>query len=1746
MMEENWPGSTIADALNTLAAPPQSEASWAYERGSAATKPSPYNVAPDLDGELAQQQSFTTTQQLPTYTTAHIPAAVCTLESSSNNPVTSIMSFLSAMESRSLQAGPVRASLVPPFRPPSCTTGANSSSRDLYLTGALPSTTSSPSPAVLSTFQHTSAYPSRSYATNTTLTLPDGAFSASTSGLFSHHDHLLHLKPSQALLPTALAFNHLSAPSVGSALPVDSSTYRSAQESAPHLLQPQFSLVPSALHTPHGAPQTYGAIQRECSVIKHHQRPCSSHTASEKIGNTEDSLQEYFVPGGEPNMSYPQDPSRRTPVSCSSSSKKESTQGVNRSPQPKSDIGTQPYSSTLLKSAEDSIQLNSHTAEDGESNTQKLTTDSSSTQKQNADVASQQASQISGLMSDSLSQTYVTPQTQSQTSHYPSDNLSSLYTTLASHSSHCDNMVPISQTLIHTTTPVLSQEQIQYGTHVQRLCQDNFSEIYPSAHSQGVLNVPFTSQNNEVSATHSQSFNTAQSLNSVFQSTCMQSLPTPNSMVEYKPLQGSVGGTAHTIVSHQQKQSHSVLSVPLPTYSSPAQPLQDNISTLQEAGPTYAKQDLPPHDSEALKQVSIGSGADNSMITHKIVIYVVSQMDDHKPQIVIRNNSQSDEQFLGVCHANQAQIKDGHVGSMTQQQVCLSSVNGDEVASSETSNTPVSSHGPISKEQLNQQLRTPEPHPQNQQSHTQPQSEIPPAHSSYMSFPSSQVFLESNQVIPVQQPLVHQSQNTSNLVLVQGVEPAQGLGSVHIQYHQVDRDLLCTNVTENLSQQTVVMSEPSSQCSSSTNLHYSQTANQRPNDGKSQFALDSICFPDSMLLADERNILSDVDDIFAATEAACGVTPQDFVKAASSSDIKLTAMSSPVDSKGHLMTVDISQMSPSFSSAQHPPVSNTHCHTISMTLNGAHMATASQDQSVGHNSYNNLTINGDGRISESSFQLARQVLNSLGVSNGVKDSTRYTGISNGGQDGTKYAETQKSLGTKDSPKKKTRSKSRTKPGGPEEGEGFTRPTMRGGQTKCQISRGSDASSPSAANGTRDSVPQRERIQHKIREVEEKQPEGVEAAQRLGPVHVQYHHTDRGLLCTGVTENQSQQTIVMSEPSSVCSSSTNLHYSQMASQQPNDVKMTAMSSPVDSNGQHAKDSVPQQERIWQKIREVEEKQPEVKTGFLGSFLDFIKSGPKQQYSPSNTRTSSRPRKPSSCSKPCILPSFQPQVLTLPRPSLPQESPGLNSQQKHLEKDLQKNLNDCNRRCSFSSDEEESTGRNQALRNSISSALSALDKSSDGRTNIDNQVQVPVMKPVKLTGLPPVSTPAPVGPVPVASAPTTVSGGKEFLTKETTVAIEGLTEGEPSDSEGEGMYRERDEFVIKNEDIETFKVTMRAGVEPPAIWKVQKALLQKFVPELKDGKRVFSATNSYLGYFGDAKTLYKRVYVKFLENFNKREYVRVCSRKPRRKPMSSLKAIQMKALLGLTNPSASQNQKPWPKVKSRADSPPKKRKKWKEDFLSTPSGSSAEEELNAPFTSRLLKLNMRTMKETFKSFVELLISVALDEDVMTALERANDELLLPHMKKVDGMISDIRKRLLNKLHIGEFLKTALDSFPEISVVTELKDGETSAVKVRLSGKAYDKNTMKPYETLDQVMREYSVDQQKIQWFSLYHSLEHYKYHTYLMCKDKVASLWLQDGNLGQEETIQKCLQNEAWVEGLFDHFEELISEVQQVCR
>ncbi|KAE8593732.1 hypothetical protein XENTR_v10019289 [Xenopus tropicalis] len=266
-------------------------------------------------------------------------------------------------------------------------------------------------------------------------------------------------------------------------------------------------------------------------------------------------------------------------------------------------------------------------------------------------------------------------------------------------------------------------------------------------------------------------------------------------------------------------------------------------------------------------------------------------------------------------------------------------------------------------------------------------------------------------------------------------------------------------------------------------------------------------------------------------------------------------------------------------------------------------------------------------------------------------------------------------------------------------------------------------------------------------------------------------------------------------------------------------------------ENALDNSQTREKIKQKIKEVEEKQPEIKSGFMASFLDFLKS-----------------------------------------------------------------------------DEEDSVSKNQDLQKSISSAISALYDPTD-RKEVENtappvveeKVSIPVPSepsPQEETEAPesppsPQETPAPPPPEepPAQASPEQEepedSRPLHLAKKQESAAICGETDEEDVESGGEGIFRERDEFVIRVEDIQALKLALHTGREPPPIWRVQKALLQKFTPEIKDGQRQFCATSNYLGYFGDAKNRYQRLYVKFLENVNKKDYVRVCSKKPWHRPLQTMR-------------------------------------------------------------------------------------------------------------------------------------------------------------------------------------------------------------------------------------------------------------------
>ncbi|XP_009459694.1 PREDICTED: glutamine and serine-rich protein 1 isoform X1 [Nipponia nippon] len=1736
---------------------------------------------------------------------------------SNTKETSSVMNFLSAIESRTAQAVSSGSTLLPQFRAPSWQTGMHSSTAtELFVTGALPTSGTFPPTSALSAYQHPNTFTSRNFATTPSLTLQDTTFSATSNGLLTTHDPLLQIKTSQGTVPTALTFERLGSSVLSTSIPPQSSTYRSAQESAPHLLQPQFSLLPSTLGGAQQVSQAYStsvftgstasidrALQRECSVIKHHQRPSSTQSVQAQLTVSQHSLHSYLTSTSGVNF---QDTSRHSALSCSPAG--DVTQVSNGGPQQKTSQVTvelaQSYTSAIpspgFPSASTAKVKNCSMKQPPRSTkTPKPQSVAPTVQTQSyAKTAQNQSSVITGqaqiystaqlpsLLSVSQSQNYVSSQAQnvppvSHSQDFSSskvEKLPSLYKTLT-FSGQSQTITSDSQTLNYS-----SEEQVltsvpneSYSGQARELSSVSQSQSYSSSHSQGLSpvsqsQVSFSSQSQVLSAVSpSESYSSGQSLTLTSPSLSFNASPRIQTLPASSPNQSYI--SLHSSQNSQSQESSSpqsqkfLPSVQSPPFASPA-----HSQTLQNSRPSsetklYVKrksdsnlyasskqeEELSMQDMQALQQQASLESSTQRLTDEEMnaqdASYRVSKADDRYSQSVIRSNSRLEDQVVGLTL--QGTKKDERMVSSVEQ---LSQHIGHITSLShdikKTANLMQTTQVTVSAKELNQQhslmhkvheSKAPE---QQGQVISTPSQVQPHAlrHGHQLCLPSAQVLLESACDLQI----LHQSILQSGLGQAKASPQVQRIQSPQQVTHpflQMDGHIIQSNGghsqqqlhTQNSEVMKMDISEPSKplQQHLTTKDHFTQT-NQH--DSKNQFvSLSSICFPESILLSDDRNILSNVDDILAATAAACGVTPSDFAKSASNEE-EIQSVENRDESKTQFRSMDVRHVSSGFSAS--PAVVGKPASIGNISLNGGQITINLTPVST----IQTKTVNLDQQHIETSDQNVPTRMTSPTLGSGQEEQ----------EQGSVPVKKQSSISHESE----------------EDNDASADGTLNARETEF-ISSGKSLSEESAASendfnmGGDDGTAAGNQSKGALQPLSV--PQSGDGT--ISRTEEECQDLTQGNLQKKKSKGKTQNKNAAEDDSAIQKQVKRSGQCKRQNSRGNDSCLT-YSSPV---AESCYDTYQHQERMRQKIKEVEEKQPEVKTGFIASFLDFLKSGPRQQFSAPAVRMPNRTRRPVTqiVRAPCLQSSAKPQPAAAATPVAAEVSG--ESPTKKVDEELKKNLETLP---SFSSDEDDSVGGNHDLQKSISTALSALDDTSD-RKNKSEAEKVAAAAAAATTAVVKQESPQTAAPVvnvqekmnpadPLKVAQQDAVTSDQLAKIQATVAIEGCTDEENTDSGGEGMYRERDEFVVKIEDIETLKVALQTGKEPPAIWKVQKALLQKFVPEVRDGQREFAATNSYLGYFGDAKTKYKRVYVKFIENANKKEYVRVCSKKPRSKPVQSARTIHCK-------PSSSNNKTPDPpapkptatKVSSvkpkakqpkvKAEPPPKKRKKWKEEFSSSQSDSSPEaqsdeDELVPPTPLVARFLNTRAMKETFKSYMELLVSIALDPDTMQALEKSNDELLLPHMRKIDGMLNDNRKRLLSKLRLDHTFKNALENFPELTVITrdsKTKSGGTPVSKIKMNGKAYNKKTLRASKSTTKLAQEFTVDPEKIQLYSLYHSLHHYKYHIYLTCKEEISSVQKKSADLGQEEIVQLCMKNIKWVEDLFEKFGELLNRVQQKC-
>ncbi|KAJ3608429.1 hypothetical protein NHX12_025476 [Muraenolepis orangiensis] len=522
-----------------------------------------------------------------------------------------------------------------------------------------------------------------------------------------------------------------------------------------------------------------------------------------------------------------------------------------------------------------------------------------------------------------------------------------------------------------------------------------------------------------------------------------------------------------------------------------------------------------------------------------------------------------------------------------------------------------------------------------------------------------------------------------------------------------------------------------------------------------------------------------------------------------------------------------------------------------------------------------------------------------------------------------------------------------------------------------------------------------------------------------------------------------------------------------------------------------------------------------------------------------------------------------------------------------------------------EEEDSVGRNQDLQKSISSAISALYDTPQ----LQAPPATPTPPPLTPTLQPPVLSPQRPHPSPThASSPTDQQPA--LLERP-----EGVTSLHLAQKQGGAAI-----------------LALQTGREPPPIWRVQKALLQKFSPEIKDGQRQFCATSNYLGYFGDAKRRYQRLYVKFLENVSKKDFVRVCSRRPwrrtgpglRRQPLLRVasqppphpptekeekaapppqrektrsrekrevaakeekeerekergarervekqRRVQLQQRKGekrgaergkergaergkergaervkergaerVKEKGAAERpvQSKQSRSKTETEPPPKKRKEWQKEASSSSSDSSSEASEDEPAEQEeVQEEENRVLREMFRSYVEMLVSTALDPDMIQALEDTHDELYLPPMRKIDSMLNEQKRRLLRRVSMSTQHQEVLHAYPQIQV-DHLDSGQ---FRVRLAGDAYNRKTLNRVKKSQPRPQEVKLSADLYRLYSLYHSLHHYKYHTFLLCRRESHSVEQAADDPGQEEVVQQCMANHSWLDTLYGAFTGLLA-------
>ncbi|CAH1256546.1 DUXA [Branchiostoma lanceolatum] len=196
------------------------------------------------------------------------------------------------------------------------------------------------------------------------------------------------------------------------------------------------------------------------------------------------------------------------------------------------------------------------------------------------------------------------------------------------------------------------------------------------------------------------------------------------------------------------------------------------------------------------------------------------------------------------------------------------------------------------------------------------------------------------------------------------------------------------------------------------------------------------------------------------------------------------------------------------------------------------------------------------------------------------------------------------------------------------------------------------------------------------------------------------------------------------------------------------------------------------------------------------------------------------------------------------------------------------------------------------------------------------------------------------------------------------------------------------------------------------------------------------------------------------------------------------------------------------------------------------------------------------KTFRIYLQVLISYALDSSFLDDIEEESDMYFLDAIETVDTKVKEAKDRVMQNVTFDPEYKAVVEKYPYLQVVSNSNLGNQTCQAclttrqatqtLKLHGRPYSRSTLMMERLSEKGTKTSSVCQDCGDAAQTFHQLYHLKYRLFRKCENKVMAVNRSRAVSSEEDdTVRHILSDMEWISQLHEDLENWLARAQQNC-